>query len=200
MAKLQGRRSAKALLMVAAGAATLLARTPGFVAPSGQPSDVQRRDVLRTLGLGAATALTAEVLSPSAALAGGARWSGEYQDPKHPGCERKITKENENYVLYGTSSKDGSKDCKPGEPVKKWALEAKPAGIDPSDPWAGPPKELMIDFSAKGGPKDAIATWDKNGIIFPDGNRWKKLTRKPGSQGTYSDAVATPGDPFSRSR
>ena len=34
--------------------------------------------------------------------------------------------------------------------------------------------DLLLDFSAKGGPKDVLARADSIGITFPDGNVWKK--------------------------
>jgi hypothetical protein len=46
--------------------------------------------------------------------------------------------------------------------------------------------EMVIDFSPKGGPKDLLAKWDaeRNGIAFPDGNLWSKLSH---FQGSFSD-------------
>lgn len=29
--------------------------------------------------------------------------------------------------------------------------------------------QIFVDFSPKGGPKDLIGKWDKDGIVFPDG-------------------------------
>ena len=44
---------------------------------------------------------------------------------------------------------------------------------------------LTIDFSVKGGPKDVVATLNKDSSIsFPDGNLWKK---QGGVVGVYSD-------------
>tara|TARA_B110000046_G_C12617830_1_gene243524 strand:+ start:128 stop:415 length:288 start_codon:yes stop_codon:yes gene_type:complete len=35
-------------------------------------------------------------------------------------------------------------------------------------------KGMLIDFTAKGGPKDVLATWNGIGLVFPDGNVWMK--------------------------
>ena len=35
--------------------------------------------------------------------------------------------------------------------------------------------DLFIDFSPKGGPKDLLGKWDKDGVVFPDGNKWSKI-------------------------
>ena len=46
---------------------------------------------------------------------------------------------------------------------------------------------LTIDFSVKGGPKDVVATLNKDSSIsFPDGNLWKM---EGGVSGVYSDGV-----------
>jgi hypothetical protein len=36
-------------------------------------------------------------------------------------------------------------------------------------------KHILIDFSPKGGPKNLEGLWTGSGILFPDGNIWKKL-------------------------
>jgi hypothetical protein len=35
--------------------------------------------------------------------------------------------------------------------------------------------EIFIDFSPKGGPRDLLGKWTGKGILFPDGNEWKKI-------------------------
>lgn len=36
--------------------------------------------------------------------------------------------------------------------------------------------EATIDFSPKGGPGNLLAKFDQDGIVFPDGNKWTKVT------------------------
>jgi len=111
------------------------------------------------------------------------RWSGIYKDPKHPGCERGITKDGDEFVISGTSAVDGAKECEKDMKTKKWYLVATKGADD----------ELIIDFSPKGGPKDAVAKWDGDGIVFPDGNRWSKIKRKPEEAAdTYLDGPSSP--------
>jgi hypothetical protein len=38
--------------------------------------------------------------------------------------------------------------------------------------------EILIDFTPKGGPKNLLGKWTGTGILFPDGNEWKKLDSK----------------------
>eukprot|EP00440_Ansanella_granifera_P012245 gb/GFBE01013313.1/.p1 GENE.gb/GFBE01013313.1/~~gb/GFBE01013313.1/.p1 ORF type:complete len:196 (+),score=38.53 gb/GFBE01013313.1/:1-588(+) len=189
----QRRPSKAAAWLLAAGTAILWRHSAfivAFIVPTRQTDDgVHRRDFLQTLSSGTATAVAIETLSAQSAWAA-ARWSGIYDDPKHPGCERKITMDGADFVISGTSSRDGSKSCEPGSPVKTWVLVAtKPGKTD--DVMAGPSDTLLIDFSKKGGPKDAVAKWDGDGILFPDGNKWTKIKRKPG--GLYTDAPKSPG-------
>lgn len=36
--------------------------------------------------------------------------------------------------------------------------------------------DAVIDFSPKGGPKDLTAKFESGGIVFPDGNKWTKVS------------------------
>jgi len=112
-----------------------------------------------------------------AAEAAAAKWSGKYSDPKHPGCERRISKDNFSgeFTIAGASSRDKSQKGCDADPrsVKRWAL----TGFQVSD------DTLKVDFSSKGGPKDVEVKLVQGGISFPDGNTWKKLQNKPGTTG-----------------
>mmetsp|Transcript_17584 Transcript_17584/g.39685 ORF Transcript_17584/g.39685 Transcript_17584/m.39685 type:complete len:164 (-) Transcript_17584:94-585(-) len=79
-------------------------------------------------------------------------FSGRYADPQHPGCPRKVGKSGKFVTIEG-ADEDG----------KKWTVKGQTNGRD-----------LLLDFSAKGGPKDVLARADSIGITFPDGNVWKK--------------------------
>eukprot|EP00798_Chlamydomonas_sp_ICE-L_P014081 gene14081-20031_t len=95
--------------------------------------------------LGASTAYAAEV----------SVFEGQYSDPFHPGCLRKVESSGK------VSGTDGKPGCSNGEPTK--------ARIDEEA------KDILIDFRPKGGPKDLLGKWTVSGIRFPDGNTWKKI-------------------------
>jgi hypothetical protein len=44
---------------------------------------------------------------------------------------------------------------------KKWTLTGRVSG-----------KNIYVDFSPKGGPRNLKGVWDGNGIKWPDGNKW----------------------------
>mmetsp|Transcript_25012 Transcript_25012/g.39297 ORF Transcript_25012/g.39297 Transcript_25012/m.39297 type:complete len:83 (+) Transcript_25012:325-573(+) len=68
-------------------------------------------------------------------------------------------------VVKGTDNPNGAACA--GEPdLAKWRLEGKLAE-------AG--DKIFVDFSPKGGPKDLVGKFDKDGIVFPDGNKWSKV-------------------------
>ena len=81
---------------------------------------------------------------------------GDYNDPKHSGCLRKIFIENGAMFVLGSDNEDGSNE---------WKLEAKEEA-----------NGILVDFSKKGGPKDLLGVYeyDNGGIRWPDNNLWKK--------------------------
>ncbi|CAE7498264.1 unnamed protein product [Symbiodinium natans] len=159
-----------------------------FVAPSGG-GEASRREAL----LGLAGAATAATLSSEPALAfdEAGPWLGYYSDPQHPMCPRKIVYE---YDLY----KDGPRDDSCGscsflqQPFMCSAWQTATIMVVGGDGDPGCEKKvskrwtakvdfkagsdsITIDFSKKGGPADVVGKWDKDGIVFPDGNKWKKI-------------------------
>ncbi|CAJ1353815.1 unnamed protein product [Effrenium voratum] len=187
------RRHAKVLPACLIAVALLFFRCTTFTTP---PSDT-RRDFLQQLGAGAAVIAAGQSVGVQPAQAAIARWSGIYDDPKHPGCEREIRKDGDEFVISGTSATDGSKACAEDAPTKKWYLIGKPSGGG----FGGPSDELLVDFSPKGGPKDALAKWDGDGIVFPDGNRWSKIKRKPGQAvATWGDGPSSPLAKFAKGK
>mmetsp|Transcript_128691 Transcript_128691/g.181517 ORF Transcript_128691/g.181517 Transcript_128691/m.181517 type:complete len:184 (+) Transcript_128691:72-623(+) len=175
------RQNAKAMLILLAGLAVTLSRFTTFATPAGSSSP--RRDFLKSMTAGLAAGAGMQVVDVQPAQAAITRWSGIYKDPKHPGCERGITKDGDEFVISGTSAVDGAKECEKDMKTKKWYLVATKGADD----------ELIIDFSPKGGPKDAVAKWDGDGIVFPDGNRWSKIKRKPEEAAdTYLDGPSSP--------
>ena len=90
----------------------------------------------------------------SARPANAPTFAGTYEDTKgHPGCFRKIIRSGKAAIITG-ADEDGA----------PWKITATPDG-----------KNLLCDFSSKGGPKDVVGVWNGLGIVFPDGNFWKKV-------------------------
>ena len=122
-------------------------------------------------------------------------FTGDYDDPNHPGCLRQVKvvgaplKADGSRPLYavvevtGYDGKDGEKVCR-DRPTRSdlWKVIGKTKGGD----------EAFLDFSSKGGPADLVGKWDGSGIVFPDGNKWTKLNyvprdRRPVDMSTLSD-------------
>mmetsp|Transcript_25909 Transcript_25909/g.55136 ORF Transcript_25909/g.55136 Transcript_25909/m.55136 type:complete len:196 (+) Transcript_25909:93-680(+) len=152
--------------------------------------------------IGGAAAAAVAVAAPPAAQAAGAiktgpsnPFTGDYDDPNHPGCLRQVKvvgapqKADGSKPLYanvevvGYDGKGGSKTCT-DRPTRDdlWKVTGKTKGKE----------EAFLDFSSKGGPSNLVATWDGSGIVFPDGNKWTKLTyaprdRRPKDMSTLSE-------------
>lgn len=86
---------------------------------------------------------------------------GSYLDPNHKTGYRHVTVENGICKIVGRD--------RPERP--EWVFEQPVKGGQLGT-------EMVVDFSPKGGPKDLLAKWDgkRNGIAFPDGNLWQKLS------------------------
>eukprot|EP00440_Ansanella_granifera_P010444 gb/GFBE01011328.1/.p1 GENE.gb/GFBE01011328.1/~~gb/GFBE01011328.1/.p1 ORF type:complete len:174 (+),score=41.35 gb/GFBE01011328.1/:1-522(+) len=167
------RRATRAtsLVMLAAGT-LLLGSSLTFVTPSATQTSDGRRDALfRALLAGAAPV----VAGADSAWAKPASWSGSYNDPNHPGCERRITKDGDQFVISGTDNAEGKAACEPGDKLIKWETASIPDG-----------DTMVIDFSSKGGPANVEATLKKKSIAFPDGNEWAKQI---GGPRMYTDAI-----------
>lgn len=85
--------------------------------------------------------------------------------------------------VTGYDGKEGEKTCS-DRPTRAdlWKVTGKTKGKD----------EAILDFSSKGGPADLLGKWDGSGIVFPDGNKWTKLSyaprnRRPEDMSTLSD-------------
>eukprot|EP00559_Dactyliosolen_fragilissimus_P008205 CAMPEP_0184855640 /NCGR_PEP_ID=MMETSP0580-20130426/819_1 /TAXON_ID=1118495 /ORGANISM="Dactyliosolen fragilissimus" /LENGTH=154 /DNA_ID=CAMNT_0027350203 /DNA_START=72 /DNA_END=536 /DNA_ORIENTATION=+ len=93
-------------------------------------------------------------------------FTGSYSDPKHPNCPRLIAIEGSEAIITGA---DGNPGCIGGE-GRPWKLIGRVSG-----------DEIFVDFAPKGGPKDLKGTYEggkKDGIRWPDGNKWS-LEAKP---------------------
>ena len=87
--------------------------------------------------------------------------AGQYDDPNHPGCLRKITVKDDVVTIIGSDNIDGS---------KQWVLKAKEDA----------PGVMFVDFSPKGGPPDLLGVYNEkaDAIKWPDGNSWSKIKSK----------------------
>jgi hypothetical protein len=161
--------------------ATLLLVSASALAPP-QPTNTQnRRQILSSL-IGAGIAGVATVVAPqeasaTKALTGqGSPFTGDYEDPNHPGCLRQVK------VVGAPLRGDGTRSPYPVVEVKGWdgkdgICKERP---ERSEIWAVEGKlkskeEATIDFSSKGGPANLLGKWDTDGILFPDGNKWAKI-------------------------
>lgn len=180
----------------------LLAATSSnaLVANKGKTFTPDRRNFFGVIGgVAAAVAVSA---APDAANAAGAiktgpsnPFSGDYDDPNHPNCLRQVKvvgapmRADGSRPLYavvevtGYDGKEGEKTCS-DRPTRAdlWKVTGKTKGKD----------EAILDFSSKGGPADLLGKWDGSGIVFPDGNKWTKLSyaprnRRPEDMSTLSD-------------
>mmetsp|Transcript_55793 Transcript_55793/g.130816 ORF Transcript_55793/g.130816 Transcript_55793/m.130816 type:complete len:174 (-) Transcript_55793:90-611(-) len=159
----QSVRKSRCAAGVAAAALGACYLAAAFVMPPAEGQGAGRREAL--LGLaGAAATLSAE---PAQAKAGATEWMGYYSDPQHPMCPRKIVYE---YDLYDNAQMmvDGG-DGNPG--CEKKVLTRWTAKVD----WKAGSDEITIDFSKKGGPSGVVGKWEGDGIVFPDGNKWKRI-------------------------
>eukprot|EP00571_Detonula_confervacea_P010733 CAMPEP_0172297824 /NCGR_PEP_ID=MMETSP1058-20130122/709_1 /TAXON_ID=83371 /ORGANISM="Detonula confervacea, Strain CCMP 353" /LENGTH=197 /DNA_ID=CAMNT_0013007019 /DNA_START=54 /DNA_END=647 /DNA_ORIENTATION=+ len=161
-----------------------------------------RRNFFGVLGGAAAVAAVAVTgVAPPANAAGAIKtgpanpFTGDYDDPNHPDCLRQVKvvgvpiKADGSRPLYakvevtGYDGKEGETTCK-DRPTRAdlWKVTGKTRGGD----------EALLDFTSKGGPADLVGKWDGSGIVFPDGNKWNKLSfaprnRRPEDMSTLSE-------------
>lgn len=167
--------------MLRLSCATLLLVSASALAP---PQPLQNRRQLLGSLVGAGIAGVATVVAPqeasaTKALTGlGSVFTGDYEDPNHPGCLRQVKVVGSPLRGDGTRSpypvvevkgydgKEGEKICKDRpERSEIWTIGGKLKSKD----------EASFDFSPKGGPENLSGQWDTNGILFPDGNKWVKI-------------------------
>jgi len=120
-------------------------------------------------------------------------FTGDYDDPNHPGCLRQVkvvgaplggngVRSNLPVIeITGWDGDDGGV-CKT-RPKNREVLWQIPGRIKSTD-------TAVIDFSLKGGPSDLLAKYENGAIVFPDGNKWKKIPeqsdRRPKNMRTLS--------------
>ena len=136
-------------------------------------SRVSRRDAISKFVAAPLAATAAQALAPGAAHAVKAQtgqssvFTGEYDDPFHPGCLRSVKvvgakigpdgrkqRKPTAYVKGVDSLPKGFKGCKPGvQPTLEdmWSLEGQVSEDGES---------IVIDFSPKGGPSNLLGAFD----------------------------------------
>mmetsp|Transcript_610 Transcript_610/g.732 ORF Transcript_610/g.732 Transcript_610/m.732 type:complete len:193 (+) Transcript_610:181-759(+) len=152
------------------------------LAPQQQQQTGRRNFLGSIVGTTAATAATAFIgiqSANAAAIKTGAAnfFTGDYDDPQHPGCLRQVKVVGAPLKGDGTRSGypimeivgydgAGGKTCT-DRPTREqlWKIQGKLKSNN----------EAVIDFSPKGGPANLAASFSDNGITFPDGNKWTKV-------------------------
>jgi hypothetical protein len=157
-----------------------------FLATGVTAFTVERRNFFGQLA-GAAAVMAVGAPEAKAALKTGASnpFTGDYDDPNHPGCLRQVK------VVGAPQKADGTRSKYPLLEVTGYDGKGDSAMCTDrptrDDLWkvSGQVKsqtEAVIDFSLKGGPENLAATYDKDGIVFPDGNKWMKVSYETNSR------------------
>jgi len=130
------------------------------------------------LGTVAVTVAAQDAKADKALTGQASVFTGDYEDPQHPGCLRQVKVVGAKLRGDGTRSpypvvevkgydgKSGKSMCsdRPATSADLWSVDGVLRKKD----------EATIDFSPKGGPSDLKGVWDGDGIVFPDGNKWLK--------------------------
>ncbi|GMI14699.1 hypothetical protein TrVE_jg1575 [Triparma verrucosa] len=124
----------------------------GLHGSSGYSISLSRSDFLKR-GL----ASVSLVLVPELAGAEPGKLEGVYSDPNHPKGYRSITTSASKLTIEGSDTSKTS---------KTWELTGS----------LGEGDAIVIDFSPKGGPKNLPGKFVGDGIVFPDGNKWPKVS------------------------
>lgn len=163
-------------LLAASGSA--LAPSNSHTVSSKPTTQNQRRPFLAGIaGAGLAFLSQNHPAAAAAAKTGAASpWTGDYDDPNHPGCLRQVK------VVGAPLRADGTRSQYPIVEVKGYdngpnACMERPPSRD--DIWSVTGQlrgnQASLDFSSKGGPEKLLATYQEGGIVFPDGNKWTKV-------------------------
>jgi len=161
--------------------------------PSGVSS---RRELLAQFVAGAAAVAPLAANAVSARTGAASVFTGEYDDPNHPGCLRSIKvvgpkvgvdgRKGRNPVAYVKGVDEttpGTKRCDATPTLEQvWKLEGKvseQAQLDGKESDEVP--TILIDFAPKteGRVGALLGKYDTfggaPGIVFPDGNKWTKV-------------------------
>lgn len=107
------------------------------------------------------------------------KWAGEYRDPVHKGCERKVILDfkGTKAKITGLDGPDGG-DCEGNPEVgKTWTARGVLAKFDADEMTVESPDFSITTRESKSGNKPVVAKWDEDGILFPDGTKWMKKGR-----------------------
>lgn len=188
----QAARGLATVVALSAAAAAALGLVRAF-AIAGQPpaasaahavasatEEQGRRSLLRDLAVGLVGSGVAASVAGDAALAADtpSKWAGTYSDFAHDGCERRL------YVAYdglsgkivGRDNPEG-KDCRTRELALQWSLKFTLDSADGNEIRIEEGKRSVSSRDRREDGKDtniAVARWDGDGILFPDGIKWKK--------------------------
>jgi hypothetical protein len=155
----------------------LLAASSNALAPPA----ADRRQFLSGVAASGVAAAFGKASPASATLAktgASSPWTGDYDDPNHPHCLRQVK------VVGAPIRPDGTRSAYPVVEVRGYdgsggggMCTERPEKRD--DIWTVKGQlrnnQATLDFSSKGGPKDLVAKYEDSEIVFPDGNRWKKV-------------------------
>eukprot|EP00435_Cladocopium_sp_Y103_P024186 s3234_g5.t3 len=151
-----------------------LSWTRNFLSSWGPSMDDTRGTRRREMLAGAVL----PALMPEASNAQVPDWQGAYEDPDHPGCKREVRVEGMKVTIDAAEGKPG---CGNGEKEISFSQNARPWSVSGKLSLAAY-NEMILDMRPRGGPERLIATWESNGIRFPEGNfagKWIKKATLP---------------------
>ena len=90
--------------------------------------------------------------------------AGDYDDPNHPQCLRKIRIRVHDKTTAIVSGTDGTPGCHPNGAGREWVVHGR---IAPDH------TTIVVDFSSKGGPPALKGVKTPDGILWSDNNLWK---------------------------
>mmetsp|Transcript_8336 Transcript_8336/g.9247 ORF Transcript_8336/g.9247 Transcript_8336/m.9247 type:complete len:225 (+) Transcript_8336:118-792(+) len=123
-------------------------------------------------------------------------FTGDYDDPNHPGCLRQVK------IVGGPLNGSGTRSAYPVMEITGWDGDGNNKTCTTRPPsrdslWlvkgsVRSPSTALVDFSRRGGPAEPfLVTYESGGLVFPDGNQWKKIPeqkdRRPKDLSTLSD-------------
>ena len=97
-----------------------------------------------------------------------ATFAGNYSDPNHPDCARRIAFETTSSArVFGADAAGGEAVSCDGETDLPWG--PLPATVNGA--------QIVVDFSSKGGPSNLTGKYDEvqDKINWQDGNAWTKI-------------------------
>eukprot|EP00544_Gedaniella_sp_CCMP2646_P008472 CAMPEP_0202505280 /NCGR_PEP_ID=MMETSP1361-20130828/46832_1 /ASSEMBLY_ACC=CAM_ASM_000849 /TAXON_ID=210615 /ORGANISM="Staurosira complex sp., Strain CCMP2646" /LENGTH=160 /DNA_ID=CAMNT_0049138983 /DNA_START=19 /DNA_END=501 /DNA_ORIENTATION=+ len=127
-------------------------------------SDAWTVPIQKNLQKAAAIATVSGALLGAPLVSHASQFDGTYSDPNHPNCLRviEVPRFGKTAKISGADGPLGTPGCSADvDSGKKWTLTGRVSG-----------KNIYVDFSPKGGPRNLKGVWDGTGIKWPDGNKW----------------------------